>query len=89
MVERIIKHINIPLSVDIEGGYSRNIDNIDRNIQKLIDLGVSGINIEYSIVVNGVRTQIDFAAKLFNSVIESQKFDALYYRLGNKPENSQ
>ncbi|MDR1221846.1 MAG: isocitrate lyase/phosphoenolpyruvate mutase family protein [Tannerella sp.] len=58
IVERITKRISIPLSVDIEGGYSRNADEINRNIQKLIDLGVAGINIEDSVVVNGSRTQI-------------------------------
>src|SRR5215831_10467112 len=40
MVERIIGNINIPLSVDIEGGYSRNISEIIRNIEKLHELGV-------------------------------------------------
>jgi 2-methylisocitrate lyase-like PEP mutase family enzyme len=49
MVERIISNINIPLSVDMEGGYSRNISPIIQNIQRLHELGVVGINIEDSV----------------------------------------
>lgn len=49
MVERIISNITIPLSVDIEGGYSRNIIEVIQNIEKLHTLGVVGINIEDSV----------------------------------------
>lgn len=46
MVERIIKNINVPLSVDMEGGYSRSIPGIIQNIERLYALGAVGINIE-------------------------------------------
>jgi len=49
MVERIISNIHVPLSVDMEGGYSRNIEQIIQNIDKLYALGVVGINIEDSL----------------------------------------
>src|SRR5438132_3088008 len=49
IAERIINNINIPLSVDIEGGYSRDISKVIQNIEKLCELGVVGINIEDSI----------------------------------------
>src|SRR6266542_3773755 len=49
IVERIISNISIPLSVDIEGGYSRNVSVIVQNIEKLYELGVVGFNIEDSI----------------------------------------
>jgi 2-methylisocitrate lyase-like PEP mutase family enzyme len=49
VVERIINNINVPLSVDIEGGYSRDISKIFQNIEKLHELGVVGINIEDSV----------------------------------------
>ena len=55
IVERIAKCVSIPLSVDIEAGYSRNEGDVLNNIQKLVDLGVSGINIEDSIVQDGKR----------------------------------
>lgn len=53
VVKRIIAKVNIPLSVDIEGGYGRNVSEIIGNIEKLHQLGVAGINIEDS----KVRTQ--------------------------------
>ena len=57
-VERIIKHVAIPVSVDMEAGYAENPAELGRNLQKLIDVGVSGINIEDSLVVNKVRSQV-------------------------------
>ncbi|MEO6287314.1 MAG: isocitrate lyase/phosphoenolpyruvate mutase family protein, partial [Dyadobacter sp.] len=47
--KRVIENVNIPFSVDIEGGYSRNIDGIIENISKLHDIGVVGINLEDTI----------------------------------------
>ena len=49
-VKRIVQHTNLPLSVDMESGYSRNPNEIAENIRRLIDLGVQGINLEDSIV---------------------------------------
>lgn len=46
IVQRIKACTNLPLSVDIERGYSDNLNVLKDNIQKLIDSGVSGINIE-------------------------------------------
>ncbi len=59
IVERISDKISIPLSVDIESGYSRNASDITSHIKQLAALGVSGINIEDSIVENGKRALID------------------------------
>ena len=46
IVRRIKACTSIPLSVDIERGYSDNLSVLSDNIQKLIDIGISGINIE-------------------------------------------
>lgn len=46
IVDRIKRSISIPLSVDIERGYSDDIDVLNKNIQKLINIGVVGINLE-------------------------------------------
>ncbi len=48
VVQRIVSCINIPLSVDIETGYSNNISEVITNIQRLVDIGVVGINLEDS-----------------------------------------
>ncbi|MEP0264647.1 isocitrate lyase/phosphoenolpyruvate mutase family protein [Dokdonia sp.] len=51
-VKRIAANTDLPLSVDLESGYSRNPRDIANHIKRLADLGVVGINIEDSIVQN-------------------------------------
>ena len=48
IVRRIKASTSIPLSVDMEKGYSDNPDQLQDHIQKLIEIGVAGINIEDS-----------------------------------------
>jgi 2-methylisocitrate lyase-like PEP mutase family enzyme len=50
VVKRITANAHLPLSVDIEAGYSREPQKIAEHISRLIRLGVVGINIEDSIV---------------------------------------
>lgn len=50
MVSRISSCTKLPLSVDLEGGYSRNPQKIVEYIKRLVDICVVGINIEDSIV---------------------------------------
>jgi 2-methylisocitrate lyase-like PEP mutase family enzyme len=45
-VRLITDVINVPLSVDFEGGYTKNPSKIGENLKPLIDAGVVGINIE-------------------------------------------
>ena len=53
MVQRIASASLLPLTVDIEAGYSRDPDVIVDHIQQLAELGVVGINIEDSRVDEG------------------------------------
>jgi 2-methylisocitrate lyase-like PEP mutase family enzyme len=46
IVQRIKSSTSIPLSVDLERGYADDLNDLNANIQKLIDLGVVGINLE-------------------------------------------
>ena len=65
-VKRIALNTNLPLSVDLESGYSRKPKEIANHIKRLVELGVVGINIEDS-VVNEKRILLDansFAQKL-------------------------
>ncbi|MEL7146512.1 MAG: isocitrate lyase/phosphoenolpyruvate mutase family protein [Bacteroidota bacterium] len=59
MVNRISSNSTLPLSVDIESGYSRDPEEITTHIVQLSKLGVVGVNIEDSCVVNGQRTLQD------------------------------
>jgi 2-methylisocitrate lyase-like PEP mutase family enzyme len=46
IVQRIKASTNIPLSVDFEKGYTDNLDQLNDHVQRLIDAGVAGINLE-------------------------------------------
>lgn len=67
IVGRIKECVNLPLSVDIESGFSFEPQGICENILKLKKTGVVGINIEDSEIINGKRTIVDketFALKI-------------------------
>jgi len=46
ILQRIKSCTSIPLSVDLERGYADHADDVNDHIQKLIDTGVAGINLE-------------------------------------------
>ncbi len=50
LVKRIMANTNLPLTVDLESGYSREPSEIATHITELAGFGVVGINIEDSIV---------------------------------------
>ncbi|MBN3762266.1 isocitrate lyase/phosphoenolpyruvate mutase family protein [Burkholderia sp. Ac-20365] len=45
-VRRIVRVLNVPLSVDIEHGYSDDPKAVADHVMRLMDLGIAGINIE-------------------------------------------
>ncbi|MCZ8023344.1 MAG: isocitrate lyase/phosphoenolpyruvate mutase family protein [Cytophagales bacterium] len=52
LAKRVKQVTSLPLSVDIEGGFSRTAEGICQNIERLHDVGVVGINIEDSLPGN-------------------------------------
>lgn len=61
MVKRIRAVCDLPLSVDMEAGYGQTAQAIAGNLQQLTKLGVVGINLEDSRVVNGERQLVEAA----------------------------
>lgn len=61
LVTRIRAVSNLPLSVDMEAGYGDSAEEITANLKRLAQIGVSGVNLEDSRIVNGVR-QLDDAS---------------------------
>ncbi len=61
IVRAIKKKVLLPLTVDIEAGYSRDTKEIIENIILLSEAGAIGINIEDSVVVNGNREIVSSA----------------------------
>lgn len=69
IVSRIKSVSNLPLSVDIEAGFGGTANEITTNLKRLAQLGVVGVNLEDSRVVNGVR-QLDDAVAVANTLKE-------------------
>ncbi len=53
IVQRIARALSVPLSVDIEGGYGTTIPALKDTIQRLIDAGAVGLNIEDTVRSEG------------------------------------
>lgn len=72
VVKRIASNTKLPLSVDLESGYSRSPEKIVNHIKRLADLGVVGINIEDSIVDES-RTLLDGKkfAQILSEIVEN------------------
>lgn len=50
VVERIVHHVNLPVTVDFEGGYAIDPSTIEQNVRRLLALGVIGLNFEDQVV---------------------------------------
>lgn len=46
---KIVSAVNIPVTVDIESGFSHEVDDIVNNVLSIADIGAVGINIEDSL----------------------------------------
>jgi 2-methylisocitrate lyase-like PEP mutase family enzyme len=63
IVGRIVATIDVPVSVDFEGGYSDDDRKLAANVVKLLDLGIIGINFEDRVVKGKGLYDIDRQAK--------------------------
>jgi 2-methylisocitrate lyase-like PEP mutase family enzyme len=45
-VSRMMRIVKVPLSVDVENGYSDDPRTVADNVMRLVDLGIAGVNIE-------------------------------------------
>ncbi len=63
IVGRITATVDIPVTVDFEGGYSEDDGELAANIARLLDLGVIGINFEDRIVKGSGLYSVDRQAR--------------------------
>lgn len=75
IITRIKASVSIPLSVDLESGYGSENDIVVSNIIKLIEAGVSGINIEDTKVFDGTR-------RLTDRNVVYEKLNDIFIQLG-------
>ncbi len=72
MVKRISENSNLPMSVDLESGYSRSAKEVANHIMKLSDFGIVGINIEDSTVdKNRTLLEAEKFAQTISEIIEN------------------
>lgn len=66
IIRRIVECVEVPVSADIEAGYSSSMEGLLANIDLLVEAGVAGINLEDS-APSGTRTLLpadDFVRKI-------------------------
>jgi 2-methylisocitrate lyase-like PEP mutase family enzyme len=70
IIERIVKSVEIPVTADIESGYASDIKSLRDSINKVIDTGVAGINIEDSVEEEGSLRNIEEQCERISTVRE-------------------
>jgi 2-methylisocitrate lyase-like PEP mutase family enzyme len=68
LVARVVSSVEIPVTIDIEGGYSEDDGLLAANISRLLDLGVIGINFEDRIVKGSGLYSIDRQAQRITAI---------------------
>lgn len=64
-IKGIVNAVNVPVTVDIEAGYGKNVDEIIESVKKIIATGIVGINIEDSIDLNPVLIdELEFCERI-------------------------
>jgi len=64
-ISRIVQSVELPVSLDFEGGYARDQDTLAENIKHVIQAGVIGINFEDRIVAGeGIYCVEEQAARI-------------------------
>ena len=70
-IKRIASSVEIPVTADIESGYSINLSGLKENINLLIDSGAVGINLEDNTWIEGKLRSIDEQCDRIEAVRET------------------
>jgi 2-methylisocitrate lyase-like PEP mutase family enzyme len=70
-LERIVSSVNLPVSLDFEGGYATGSDGLRENIRKVIEAGAIGINFEDRIVEGEGLYSIDKQSERIRALREA------------------
>ncbi|MCB1058776.1 MAG: isocitrate lyase/phosphoenolpyruvate mutase family protein [Calditrichaeota bacterium] len=97
-IKRIADHVNVPVTVDIEAGYGRNLNEVVDSLRQIIATGIVGINLEDSLDMSpDLVDENEFCERLsairtlsnslgFHLVINART-DAFYTQKGSPKEN--
>ncbi|MBS1737957.1 MAG: isocitrate lyase/phosphoenolpyruvate mutase family protein [Bacteroidetes bacterium] len=98
VITKIVNNVQVPVTVDIEAGYGKNLDDILDSIRIFIETGIVGINIEDSINLKpDLIDEVEFCERisaireLSNSMglhlVINARTDSFYTMKGNAQEN--
>lgn len=70
-ISRIVSSVDLPVTLDFEGGYATEIESLKANISKVIDTGTIGINFEDQIVGGEGMYSVEVQCERIAAVRES------------------
>jgi len=65
---RIAASVDVPFTLDFEGGYADDLETLEANIAKVIEAGVIGINFEDQVIGTSGLHDIDFQAERISAI---------------------
>lgn len=87
IVKRIKLNTNIPLTVDLERGYTNDLEILNANIQQIIDIGAVGINLEDNqgegIFLDKLKSIVNYLAQTNQKLFINARIDAFVQKLDN------
>lgn len=90
IIQRIKAGTTIPLSVDMERGYTNDLSELNNHIQQFIDIGVVGINLEDAqgeeIYLRKLRSIKDYLVKTGQSLFINARTDVFLQKLDSPLE---
>lgn len=89
-VRRIVRVLNVPLSVDIENGYADDPQTVAHHVMQLVELGIAGINIEDgrdapSLLAEKIRAIREAVSKAGADLFINARSDVFLANLVDKP----
>lgn len=93
-VRRIVRVLNVPLSVDVENGYSDDPKTVAGNVMRLVDLGIAGINIEdgsdtASLLASKIEAIKEAVAKSGSDLFVNARSDVFLAGLAEKSKQAE
>lgn len=96
-VTGIVNAVHVPVSVDFEAGYGKDLDGVVDSVKKIIETGIVGINIEDSMDLSPVLTDVNEFCERISAIRElsdslgfhlviNARTDSFYTSQGSKRE---
>lgn len=91
LVDRIVKSVNVPVTIDVEGGYSDDPRMVVEGLKPVFDTGIAGINIEDGsdspeLLARKVEAIKEFAAKASIDIFINVRTDVVLRNLAPDAE---